>query len=169
MSDSKICVGAIAGAFGVHGEVRLKSFCAEPAAIADYTPLTDESGQRQFTLTLGQSINNGFTARVEGILTKEQADTLRGMRLFADRNALPDLPDDEYYHADLVGMTVLDTGGVTLGTVKSVLNHGASDLLEITGPGIKESILLPFTLEAVPTVDMTARRIIADPPEGLFP
>jgi len=169
MSDSKICVGAIAGAFGVNGEVRLKSFCADPTAIADYAPLSSQDGKRQFTLTLGQPINNGFTARVDGVATKEQADMLRGTRLFADRTALPALPDDEFYHADLIGLTVLDSGGVTLGRVRSVLNHGAGDLLEIGGPGLKHTILLPFTREAVPTIDFTAGRIIADPPEGLFP
>ncbi|MCL4146943.1 UNVERIFIED_CONTAM: hypothetical protein GTU68_042924, partial [Idotea baltica] len=100
--------------------------------------------------------------------TKEQADALRGLRLFARREQLPSLPDDEYYHADLIGLTVLDTGGQTLGTVKSVMNHGAGDLLEIHGPGLRDSVLLPFTLAAVPTVDLATGRIIADPPDGLF-
>ena len=168
-NKDKVCVGAIAGAFGVKGEVRLKSFCAEPTAIADYNPLTTEDGSRQFTLTLNQPISNGFAARVGGISTKEQADALRGTMLYANRDALPDLPDDEYYHADLIGLTVLDTGGSELGKVSNVLNHGAGDLLEIKCPGLPEPILLPFTLAAVPTVDLKSARIIADPPDGLFP
>ena len=169
MSSDKICVGVLAGAFGVKGEVRLKSFCAEPTAIADYNPLTNQDGSRQFSLTLSQPISNGFAARVGGITTKEQADALRGVQLYADRSALPDLPDDEFYHADLIGLTVLDTGGTSLGTVQNVLNHGAGDLLEIKGPGLPEPILLPFTQAAVPTVDLKAGRIIADPPDGLLP
>ncbi|MCG6901942.1 MAG: ribosome maturation factor RimM [Rhodobacter sp.] len=168
MSDSKICVGAIAGAFGVKGEVRLKSFCADPAAIAGYAPLTSEDGSRRFTLTLGQPISSGFAARIDGIATKEAADALRGVRLYAERSALPELPDDEFYHADLIGLTVLDTGGATLGRVRAVLNHGAGDILEIAAPGLPDAVLLPFTLDAVPTVDVAAGRIIADPPEGLF-
>ncbi len=82
---------------------------------------------------------------------------------------MPSLPDDEYYYTDLIGLTVLDTGGTTLGTVKDVMDHGAGDLLEVIVPGQSETILLPFTKAAVPTVDMAAKRIIADPPDGLFP
>ena len=164
----KICVGAFAGAFGVKGEVRLKSFTAEPTALADYGALSSEDGQREFSVTLTRPINNGFAAQVSGVKTKEQADALKGVKLFADRSKLPDLPDDEYYHADLIGMEVYDTGGALLGRVKAVLNHGAGDLLEIHGAGLKSSVLLPFTLEVVPTVDLKAGKIVADPPEGLL-
>lgn len=168
MSDTRIIVGAIAGAFGVHGEVRIKSFCSEPEAIGDYAPLTSEDGTQTFELTLTRAIKNGFAAEIEGVDTKEEADALKGVTLFADRDALPSLPDDEYYHADLIGLTVLDTGGTELGQVRNVLNHGAGDLLEVHGPGLKAPVLLPFTMANVPTVDLAAGRIIADPPEGLF-
>lgn len=168
MSDL-VCVGAIAGAFGVRGEVRLKSFTADPTAIAEYAPLTTEDGARSFDLDLGRPVKGGFAARLSGVVTKEQADDLRGVQLFAPRDRLPDLPDDEYYHADLIGVEVFDTGGAPLGRVKAVHNHGADDLLEIHGPGLKTTVLLPFTLAAVPTVDLAAGRIVADPPEGLFP
>ncbi|MBY6088888.1 ribosome maturation factor RimM [Maritimibacter alkaliphilus] len=166
--DEMICVGSIGGAFGVNGEVRLKSYCAEPSDIADYAPLSTEDGARTFSVTLTRPINNGFAARLGGVTTKEQADALKGVRLFVARDRLPDLPDDEYYHSDLIGLTVLDTGGTVLGKVKAVLNHGADDLLEVMGPGLKQSILLPFTLAVVPTVDLESGRIIADPPEGLL-
>jgi len=163
-----VCVGAIAGAFGVRGEVRLKSFCAEPRAIADYGPLWSEDGSRQFTLTLGAPVAQGFAARLSGVDTRDEAEALRGLRLFAERARLPSLPDDEFYHADLIGLEVFDTGGAPLGRVKAVLNHGASDLLELVAPGRSGAILLPFTQTIVPTVDLPARRIIADPPEGLI-
>ena len=167
MSDM-ICVGRLAGAFGVRGEVRLKSFCAEPETIVDYAPLVTADGRefRQIVLT-GQG-SGAYTARVDGITTKEEADALKGTDLFAPRDRLPALPDDEYYHADLIGLAVHDTGGALLGTVRAVLNHGAGDLLEILPPGGSETVLLPFTLAAVPTVDLAAGRIVADPPEGLF-
>lgn len=166
--SERVCVGALAGAYGVRGEVRLKSFCADPAAIADYAPLTDEDGSRSFTLTLTGQIKNGLTARLGGIRTKEQADALRGVRLFAPRDRLPALPDDEFYHTDLIGLTVVDTGGAKLGRIAAVHNHGATDLLEVRGPGLKDGVLVPFTRAIVPTVDLGAGRVVADPPEGLF-
>ncbi len=162
----KICVGAFAGAYGVKGEVRLKSFCAEPEAIAEYSPLSDEGGKRLFAISISRSINNALVARVDGISNKEQADALKGIRLFADRARLPALPDDEFYHADLIGLTVLDTGGTVLGRVHAVQNHGAGDLLEVSPEGGGNTILLPFTRAVVPTVDLSAGRIIVDPPEG---
>lgn len=163
-----VCVGAIAGAYGVRGEVRLKSFTAEAEAIADYAPLTTEDGSREFTVRVTHAIKNGLAARLSGISTKEEADALKGTQLFVPRDRLPSLPEDEFYHADLIGLEVCDTGGSLLGTVKSVQNHGATDLLEIHGAGLKTSVLLPFTQANVPTVDLDAGRIVVDPPEGLF-
>lgn len=163
-----VCVGAIAGAYGVRGEVRLKSFCAEPEDIAAYGPLSTEDGGRSFEVTLSGAVKNGFAARLSGIRTKEEADALRGTRLFVPRARLPEAEEDEYYHADLIGLPVFDTGGTEIGRVKAVLNHGAGDLLELHGPGIKGTVLLPFTRAAVPTVDIAGGRIVADPPEGLF-
>lgn len=165
MATDRICVGAIAGAFGVKGEVRLKSFCAQPEAIVAYAPLWTEDGSRSFTLKLTRGSGSGLTARLSGVTTKEEADALRGVELFADRDRLPNLPDDEFYHTDLIGLEVLDTGGALLGRVRAVHNHGAGDILEIYGPGRKTTLLIPFTRQAVPTVDLKAGRIIADPPE----
>ncbi|MFW8595739.1 ribosome maturation factor RimM [Cribrihabitans neustonicus] len=163
-----ICVGAVAGAFGVRGEVRLKSFCAVPEEIESYSPLTSEDGSQSYTLTITRPVKNGFAAILSGVETKEDADAIKGLQLFARRDQLPSLPDDEFYHADLIGLEVHDTGGTLLGRVKSVQNHGAADLLEIHGPGLKATVLLPFTKAAVPTVDLAQGRIVADPPEGLF-
>ncbi len=166
--DDRVLVAAIAGSFGVRGEVRLKSFTAEPEAVAAYGPLTDEAGTTSYTVKIVQAIKNGFSARLSGVVTKEQADALRGTRLFAPRSALPALPDDEFYHADLIGMTAQDAGGERLGRIKSVQNHGAGDLLELdVGPG-KASVLVPFTHAIVPTVDLSAGRVVIDPPHGLF-
>ena len=167
MTTDRICVGAIAGSFGLQGEVRLKSFCSTPEAIATYGALSTEDGSRSFTVKLTRPVAGGLGARITGITTKEQADALKGTSLYADRAKLPFLPDDEYYHTDLIGMAVHDTGGAIIGTVHAVHNHGAGDLLEITGPGLKSALLLPFTYAVIPTVDLSLRRIIADLPEGL--
>jgi 16S rRNA processing protein RimM len=167
MAD-RVCVGAIAGAFGVRGEVRLKSFCAVAEDVAAYGALTTEDGNRSFEVRLTGTVKGGLSARLSGIATKEQADALRGTRLYAPRDALPALPDDEFYHADLIGLVAYDTGGAELGRVAAVLNHGAGDLLELRGKGVKGSALVPFTRAIVPTVDLAAGRLIVDPPEGLL-
>lgn len=167
MAD-KVCIGAIAGAFGVRGEVRLKSFAAVPEDIAAYGPLYTEDGETRFDVTLTGQTKGALVGRLSGVPTKEVADRLRGVRLYVDRAKLPETEDDEYYHADLIGLDVFDTGGAALGKVKAVLNHGASDLLEIDRADGGATALLPFTQEAVPTVDLIAGRIVADPPEGVF-
>lgn len=171
MSDEpigKVCVGAIAGAFGVRGDVRLKSFCAEPEAIGDYAPLTDEAG-REYAVTIERPIKGGFSARLGGVRTREEAEALKGVRLYAPRWKLPSLPSDEFYHADLIGLPVFDGGGVRLGKVRAVHDFGAGDILEIVSPDIRQPVMLPFTRAAVPIVDLAAHRIVADPPPGVFP
>lgn len=167
MAGDRVCVGALAGAFGVCGEVRLKSFCAEPAAIADYAPLWLEDG-RSFDLVLTRPIKSGFAARITLVTSPEEADALRGAAIFAERGKLPSLSDDEFYHADLIGLEVVDTGGARLGQVSNVFGNGVDDILEITVPGRSHTALLPFTRAAVPTVDLQSGRLVADPPEGIF-
>ena len=161
-----VLVGALAGAWGVAGAVRLKSFCATPEAIADYAPLVTEDG-RSFGVTLIRPLQGAFAARLSGVATREAAEALKGTRLYAPRARLPALPDDEFYHADLIGLEVLDAGGAALGRVRAVHDHGAGDLIEIARPGLA-SVLLPFTRAAAPTVDLATRRIVVDPPPGLF-
>ena len=161
-----VCLGAVAGAWGVQGAVRLKSFCAEPAAIAGYGPLLTEDG-RSFTVALLKPVAGGFAARLGGVATRAEAEALKGTRLHAPRDRLPELGDDEYYHADLIGLEVFDTGGAVLGRVRAISDHGAGDILEIAAPGGRE-ILLPFTRTVVPTVDLASGRIVVDPPEGLL-
>lgn len=167
MSD-KVCVGAIAGAFGVRGEVRLKSFTADPGDIALYTPLETQDGAKRFDVKITRQIKNGLAARLSGVTSKEAADALRGTQLFAPRDRLPSLPDDEFYHTDLIGLDVTDTGGTVLGKVVAIHNNGSDDLLELRAPGQKQTVLMPFTKAVVPTVDITQGKIVADPPEGLF-
>ena len=163
MTEDRICVGAIAGAFGVRGEVRLKSFCSDPRDIAAYGPLTTEDGRRSFAVTLTRPVTGGLGARLSGVATREDAEALKGTTLWAPRDALPSLPDDEFYHADLIGLEVFDTGGASLGRVRAIFDHGAGDILEVIGT---EQILLPFTRAVVPTVDLAAGRIVADPPDS---
>lgn len=162
--DNMICVGALAGAHGVRGDVRLKSFCADPRAIETYQPLFDETG-RSWRFTLKGPVKGGFIARLEGVGSREEAEALKGTRLYAPREALPPLEEDEFYHADLIGLEVVDTGGDRIGRVKALFDHGAGDILEIQLTGSPKTALLPFTRAFVPTVDLEAGRIVIDPPE----
>jgi len=158
----RVCVGAVAGAFGVRGEVRLRSFCAVPEAIAGYGPLSTEDGRR-VEIRLTRPVKGGFAARLSGIATREAAEALAGTRLYAPRAALPEPEEDEFYHADLVGLAVLDTAGTELGRVHAVHDHGAGAVIEVRGPDGAER-LLPFTRAAVPRVDLAEGWLIADPP-----
>ncbi|MEM7489742.1 MAG: ribosome maturation factor RimM [Pseudomonadota bacterium] len=161
-----VCLGAIMGAYGVRGEVRAKSFCAEPSAIGDYGPLTLDDGTSR-KVTVLRPIKGGYAIRLSGVPHKEAADALRGQRLWAPRTALPTLPDDEFYYSDLVGLSAVDPGGADLGRVHAVHDHGAGDLLELRPKG-GAPILVPFTRAVVPTVDLAARRLVVDPPPGLL-
>lgn len=165
MAQGRICIGAISGAFGVTGEVRLKSFCSTPSDIASYGPLSTEDGSRTFRITLTKPVTGGFGARIDGVSTREAAEALRGTSLFVDRDRLPSLPDDEFYHADLIGLDVLDTGGDPLGKVIAIHNHGAGDIIEISSTRHKSALLLPFTSAIVPNVDLSAGRLIVDLPD----
>jgi 16S rRNA processing protein RimM len=162
-------VGVIVGAYGVRGEVRIKSYCAVPDNIETYTPLWTADRAREVKLSILRPIKSGFAVRIPEVANKEEADALRGTMLYAERDQLPSLPDDEYYYTDLMGIEVYDTGGVLLGTVKNVANNGADDLLELQLAGTSATTFLPFTKAAVPTVDLTARRLVADPPLGILP
>jgi 16S rRNA processing protein RimM len=166
--EDRICIGAIIGAFGIKGELRVKSFCADPDSIGDYGVLTNEDGTQSFDLKIIGPIKGGYAARIADVRYRDQADELKGTSLYALRVDLPTLPDDEFYHSDLIGLPVIDTGGVKLGTIVAVYDHGAGDFLEINAIGQKNAALLPFTKAAVPTVDLAAGKVIIDPPKGVF-
>lgn len=160
--DNLVCVGAIAGAFGVRGEARVKSFCAEPAAFALYGPLLAEDGRR-FEIRITREVKGGFAVRIKGVDSREAAEALRGTRLHAPRASLPPPGEEEFYHADLIGLEAVDTGGAVLGRVRAVHDFGAGDVIEITGPAAGAGgLMLPFTRAAVPTVDISAGRLVVD-------
>ncbi len=166
-----VFVGAIAGAFGVRGEVRVKSFTAAPEAIFSFGPLRDAGGRVIFTVTSWRPIKDGFAAHCKEIKDRTGAEAAKSTQLFAPRAALPALEEGEFYHADLIGMAVQSLAGDALGRVRSVQDFGAGDLLEIEGtPGLNATWFLPFTRAAVPHIDAAARLITADPPpEALDP
>jgi len=163
-ADRHVCVGAIAGAFGVRGEAKIKCFTDDPAAVGDYGSLHTEDGKRQFKLKLTRTIKGGYAARLSGVETREDAEALKGTRLYADRSALPEPDEEEFYYADLLGLNVEIADGTVLGKIKAVQDFGAGDVIEYMPAGGGESQYLAFTREVVPTVDVAGGRIIAAPP-----
>ena len=164
MPDTLILVGRVAGAFGVKGEVRITSYTADPMALAAYRDLKREDGRPALTLATARPTKGGVIAHAAEVETREQAEALRGLRLYVPRAALPEPEADEFYVTDLVGLAVETPGGEHLGTVKAVQDFGAGDLLEVqppTGP----SWYLPFTREAVPEVRIAEGKVIAVRPE----
>ena len=163
----RVCVGVVTGAHGVRGAVRVKSFTAEPEDVASYGPLEDEAGGRCFTLHLVGSAKGVLIAAIPGIDDRNRAEALRGLRLYLPRSALPPTGEEEYYHADLIGLEAALADGTPVGTVRAVHDFGAGDTLEIARPS-GPPVLAPFTRAVVPVVDLDAGRLVLDPPPGLF-
>ena len=149
--DQLVRVGSISGPFGTGGEARIISYCERPEAIAEYSPLVSAEGLRTFHLEITRKSGNALIARLDGVDTREQAAALTGTGLFARRETFPAPDEDEFYHADLIGLEVRDGDGKQVGSVVDVLNHGAGDLIEVSAAD-GDSLLIPFTRQAVPEV-----------------
>lgn len=165
----RVCVGVIGGVHGVRGLVRVKPFTTDPAAIVAYGPVTDEGGRRRFTLDLRSWHRDAWLTAIEGVQDRETAETLRGTRLYVERGRMPETADeDEFYHADLVGLVAQQSGGERLGTVRAVYDFGAGDVVEIALDS-GGSVTVPFTKAVVPEVDLPRRLMTIDPPPDLMP
>lgn len=151
----------------MRGAVRIRSYTAEPAAIAGYGPLTDAAGKRRFRLKVIGMTRGNVVATIDGVTDRTAAEALRGTVLHVARAALPPPDDDEFYHEDLIGLPVELADGTPLGTVAAIVNFGAGDVVEVRRPGAA-AVYVPFTREAVPVVDLAARRVVAAPPPGLL-
>lgn len=160
---ARVCIGAIVGAHGVRGAVRVKSFTADPLDVAAYGPAEDEAGKRRFTLRVVGEVKDHVIATLEGVNDRNAAEALKGTGLYVSRDRLPEVEEDEFLYSDLVGLQALGTDGSVIGTVKGVANWGAGDLLDIARPG-QGSLLVPFTKDAVPVVDMGKGQVVVDPP-----
>lgn len=156
-----VCVAVVATAHGVRGALKLRCFTEDPANVAAYGPVVDARGRR-LTLRVIGSTRDGVIAQAAEVTTRDQAELLRGAELFVPRASLPQTAEDEFYHEDLVGLDVVDRSGSPCGRVLAVLNHGAGDVIEIEAEG--RTLLLPFTRQAVPEIDLAARRLVIDPP-----
>ena len=162
--DRLVLVGRVAGAFGVRGEVRIRTFTDDPQALLAYRALKRADGSPGLTLLSGRAAKDGLIARAEEIASKEDADALRGLELHAPRAALPEPEPDEFYLTDLIGLEAVGPDGALLGRVKGAPNFGAGDLLEIE-PERGQSWLVAFTAETAPEVDVAGGRIVIVRPD----
>ncbi|MGB3456283.1 MAG: ribosome maturation factor RimM [Litorimonas sp.] len=153
------CVAAIAGAHGVHGNIKVKSFTAVPEDFAGYGPLYSETGERLFTPKNARPVGKFFSLAVQERLTREAVEAMKSTKLFVPRDALPETEEEEYYYSDLLGLAVEDQDGTVLGQVQAVHEFGAGDTLEIKPPS-GPSFFHPFTQAHAPTVDLAGGRIV---------
>lgn len=162
--DDKVLAGIITAAHGIKGEVKLKSYTADPQAIGSYGPLVTSRGERLEIERLKPQ-KDGFVAVLKGVRDRNRAEMLKGTELFLNRAQLPGPEEDEVYMHDLIGATALDAQGRKFGTVIAVPNFGAGDLLEIRRDGVKETVLVPFAQDYVPKIDLGKREVTLDLPE----
>ena len=163
--DPLICIAAIAGAFGVKGEVKIKPFTETPKACLDYGPLRDKNGNIILTVKSSRLVKKALAAYTQEVTTREQAEALKSTKLYVYRSDMPEPAEDEFYHEDLVGLNAELEDGTVMGKVKAVQNFGAGDVLEIAGgkdgQGNKiKAFFHPFTKVAVPVVDIIGGRIV---------
>ena len=163
----RLCVGVITGASGLEGALRVKAFTEDPDGLDRLAALEDADG-RPLALSVRAVRKGVVIAKIEGVTDRDAAERLKGRRLYVPRAALPEPPADEFYHADLIGLRVERPDGVALGTVTAVHNYGAGDLLDVTCENGK-AVVLPFTRDQVPVVDIAGGRVVVNPAPGLLP
>jgi 16S rRNA processing protein RimM len=156
----RICVAQIGGAHGIRGEVKLKSFTADPMAVKDYGPLESEDGSTCFTIEAVRPAKGHLVARFRGVDDRNAAERLAHIKLFVPRERLPPADDDEFYHADLIGLFAVTVDGTAVGNVLAIHDFGAGDILELRPPAGGTTIMLPFTEAFVPEIDIAGGRIV---------
>jgi 16S rRNA processing protein RimM len=159
-----VCVGRIGAAHGVRGEVKLKSYTVDPMAVAGYGPLETADGARSFKIEALRAAGGTLVARLAGVTDRTGAERLRNLDLYVPRERLPPTADEEFYHADLIGLAAVTSAGEAVGTVVALHNFGAGDLVELRPADGGASMLLPFNATAVPAIDVAAGRIVVEPP-----
>ena len=166
MSPSQICVARIGAAHGVRGAVKLWTFTEDPLAVKRYGLLATKDGARQFEVTSAREAKGHLVATLTGIATREDAERLNGLELYVAREKLSAPSEDEYYHADLIGLAAVTPADEPLGRVVAIHNFGAGDIIEIAPPH-GPTMLLPFSNAVVPCVDLAAGRVLIELPREI--
>jgi 16S rRNA processing protein RimM len=159
-ASSRLLLGRIAGAHGIRGEVLIHAYTSAPKDIGAYGPLIDAGAKRCFEIAIVRTTPKGVVARIGGVADRTAAEALKGVELYVSRDRLPAAGEDEFYHADLIGLAAVDPAGKTIGEIVAVQNYGAGDLIEIRLAGSAKTELIPFTETAVPQIDIAAKRAV---------
>ena len=166
MPPAQICVARIGAPHGVRGAVKLWTFTEDPLAVEAYGPLVTKDGARRFELTSAREAKGHLVVTLKGVATREDAERLNGLELYVARERLPATEQDEYYHADLIGLAAVDSANAPLGRVIAIHNFGAGNIIEIAPPQ-GTTLLLPFTNAVVPTVDLAGGRVVIQLPDEI--
>jgi 16S rRNA processing protein RimM len=161
---AQVCVARIGAAHGVRGAVKLWTFTEDPFAVTRYGPLSTKDGARAFEVAHAREGKGHLVATLKGVTSRNEAERLNGLELYVAREKLPTTDEDEYYHADLIGLAAVTTADQSLGKIVAIHNFGAGDIVEIAPPK-GATLLLPFTNAVVPTVDIAGGRVVIELPQ----
>lgn len=162
----KVCIARIGAAHGVRGAVKLWTFTEDPFAVENYGLLSTKDGARQFEVASAREAKDHLVVTFREVTTREEAERLNGIELYVPRERLPATDDDEYYHADLIGLDAVTAANEPLGRVVAIHNFGAGDIIEIA-PESGTTILLPFSNAVVPAVDIAGGRVVIELPKEI--
>ena len=169
MTKGRVLLGVVAAPHGVRGLVRIRSFTEDPMAIASYGALSDETGKKQYRVEALSAVKGAVLARIEGVADRTAAEAVRGLRLYVERSALPTTGEQEWYEADLIGLAAVGRDGRDWGKVLAFHDFGAGRTMEVSGGVVsRSSVMLPFTDEVVPEIDVEGGKIVVDPPAGVL-
>jgi 16S rRNA processing protein RimM len=163
MAKDRVLLGVVAAPHGVRGLVRIRSYTEDPMAVASYGPLSDEAGMKEYRVEALSVVRGAVVARIEGVADRTAAEALRGLRLFLERARLPQTGEREWYESDLIGLSAVGRDGRDWGKVVAFHDFGAGSVMEVSA-----GLMLPFTDEVVPEVDVEGGKVVIEPPAGLL-
>jgi 16S rRNA processing protein RimM len=164
-NSNRILLGQIGAAHGIKGAVRIAAHTQDPLAIGAYGPLHTDRPGLVITIDKLRLHKNVVVAHIRGIADRDAAEKLNGVSLFVDRDRLPEPEDeDDFYHADLIGLEARLQSGQIIGQVSALPNFGAGDLIEIRDPQSGDTYLYPFTRAVVPAVRIAEGYLVIEVP-----
>jgi len=167
LDANRICIGVVTGPHGLKGQVKIKSYTAEPKDVAAYGPVTNKGGEQSFEIRIISSSKKGLVAELSGVNDRNAAEAIQGTELYVPRDNLPELEEDEFYYSDLIGLPVEHVDGRAIGIVTMVDNYGAGEVMEVElKDGGTEMFLM--SRDVVPVIDLEKGRIVVNPPTEVY-